>query len=303
MAIIPITGSCSGKNKDVGFQFKRVGEKLIAAGSYTISGSESLSDKGEVSGDFYVSQGFKCRSCGNPAIFQCGHCGRFVCYNGQSGEVQCPSCFTKNRVAALGEDLRMLCGVTGRGAGVAGKVDILLAIDVSKSMSNKIGGSTTRLDSLKEGAVNYIESYRGRARIGVVTFGNYTGDPVHLEVPLTEDSETLKRVVNGLTPHKATPSPLGFILNDPSLEEFRKSASPKYVVVFTDGGWDDKADKHFADAEKLKSAGITIITIGCHDAKENFLGKIASENASIFVADDSAAIHEGFARAAKLTVQ
>lgn len=289
MEISTVVGKCGKTSKTIGIQFIKDGNRFRAGGSF--KPASAMEDRAELglSGEFFIAQGFRCHFCRRTALFQCGKCKQFVCYDGKAASLECPNCGAQNGVIALPPDLRIPRGSVGAA------LDIVLAIDVSKSMSGQ------RLASVKEGAVDYIDRFVGKSRIALVTFGNYSGDKVKVETPLTEDFPRLKSLVTGLSAHAATPSPLDCVLSHPSLESFRNSENRRYLVIFTDGGWDGSEGVHVANADRLLAMGIKVITIGCAQANVAFLKKISSPNASIIVSDDG--IGGGFAEAATATGQ
>lgn len=280
-SIVTIKGLCSLKGKDVGFQFQNKGGVYSAAGSFNIvPGDTAIVDAETLSGSFVVGQSFKCKQCGGNHMYQCGACGKFICYDGKARSGACPSCGKNTSVPAQKDDRIPR-------SGVATHPQILLAMDVSGSM---YGG---RLTETKNSAVTeFVRKFPG-AKMALVTFESY----VRTIVNFTEDLSTVERAINGLTDLGGTASPLPHILNN--FQGFIHGSGDRYVVIFTDGAWD--RGNHTADANAIKAKGIKIITIGCAGADRNFLQSIASPGASITTSDGN--IGGGFAQAVKLIHQ
>lgn len=276
MEIKSVTGACSSSVKLLGIQFKKEGDRYIAAGSYKFSPVASFGGAEEkLSGKFEVSPNFKCKICGNRFLYQCCSCGAFVCYDGtENGGAVCPSCGNRAGVPAAKPPFIVR-------SGGAPKVDIVLAIDVSASMAEKFGG-VSRLDQVKKAMIEgYVDKFGGVSKMGLISFGT----TVEVNQPLTLDKERIKRAINALDFRGGTTSPLACVRNGGELDEFRRSTNEKYLVIFTDGAWAGDTDGHIHTAERLKKKGIRIIAIGCDGASESFLKKIASPDGAIVTSD------------------
>ena len=293
MAIISVGGGCTGKKCKVGFQFKHgTDDFCYLGGSFienagTVGSEKELNVKGFVYGQNYGG----CRACGNKYIYQCHNCGSFNCYNGEASEaLACPVCGAVGNVPKTDR--------VGAGAPIVrskGCAQVILAIDVSASMDETVGyGRRTRLDEVKDAAVNsFIRALTG-AKIAVVTFG----DTARTELDFTSDMNAVERVVRGLSTRGKTTSPLAHIRREFS-SFIEQAGANRFIVVFTDGAWNGTG--HESTAQKLRDDGLSIITIGCAGADSGFLNRIATQGASITAAGDS--FGSEFATAAKLVTQ
>ena len=287
MKVISQIGFCSERKRSVGIQFVIEQDKYTAEGSY-IPSATATEDGGGISviGRFYVGKRFLCKCCKeNRFIYQCSACKTYVCYDGKEHKnFVCPKCGKTSSVPQIPTDGRIVTSASG------GKVDIVLAIDISGSMS---GG---RLEEVKRAAVkDFISKYDGKARMGLVTFESN----VVVDLPPTDNIASVKKAVQRLQSKGGTFSPLPTVITDPALKGFLSSENKKYLVVFTDGEW--CSGDHVGDAKKLFNMGVRIITIGCAGANGKFLSSISSPGASITVSDGN--ITAGFASAADMIGQ
>lgn len=287
MKVISQIGFCSSRKRSVGIQFVIEQEKYTAEGSFIPSETATEDGGGiSVSGKFYVGNKFLCRCCKeNRFIYQCSSCKTYICYDGKEHkDIVCPKCGKAASVPKIPSDGRIVTSAAG------GTVDIVLAIDISGSMSG------SRLAEVKKAAVNdFISKYEKRARMGLVTFESR----VKVDLPLTDDIAAVKRAVQSLDSRGGTTSPLPTVISDPALDPFRRSGNKKYLVVFTDGEW--SSGDHVGNARKLFGMGVQIITIGCAGANGKFLSSISSPGASVTVSDGN--ITAGFASAADMIGQ
>lgn len=276
MKVFPVVGGCSTKNKKVGFQFGQQESRFYLGGSFTVFGEDSGTGAGEsVSGDFRYNQGYVgCRLCGHKFVYQCANCSSFVCYDGaQHDSIVCPVCLRASAVPATQDDRIVRSAVQKN-------IEIILAIDTSSSMKEKIGG-VSRLEEMQRAAINNFIYKFPHAKIALVSFGG----TVKTELDFTDDPHAVESAVNGLVPAGGTTSPLAHIRRTfPSFTD-SNSTSYRYIVIFTDGAWAGNGDGHSQSANTLRRCGVTILTIGCAGADLNFLHTIASQGADI-VADD-----------------
>lgn len=294
MAIVSISGGCTKKNINVGFQFKLASDNYCyLGGSYLINPGTSGGRERElnVKGFVYGQNFGGCRACGNKYIYQCHECGAFNCYDGKAADnVACPACGASGNVPETTN--------TNAGAPIVRSravSEVILAIDVSASMDEKVSGGRTRLDEVKEAAVNnFIRALNG-VKIAVVTFG----DTAKTELDFTSDMNAAERTVRALSTRGKTTSPLAHIRREfPDFDKEMPGTS-RFIVVFTDGAWNGTG--HENTAQKLRDGGVCIITIGCAGADRSFLTRIATQGANIDAIGDD--FDNPFATAAKLVTQ
>lgn len=286
--VVSLIGGCSTVKSSMGYQFIEEGAKLSAKTAFRTFGGVSDVKAPDIKGAFYTAPDFKCR-CGNTHLYQCKACGKFICYDGKAqSNAVCPACNAKNDVPAAPADGRIVCS----GSAGATKADIVLAIDISGSM-----GEHDRLETVKIAAIEqFISKYKG-SRMALVTFESH----VVLEVKSTTDLSAIEYKIRNLCSRVGTRSPLDLILKSSDLKDFRNSQSPRYLVVFTDGGWEGDRKDNIMTAEKIKKMGIKILTIGCAGANASFLRAISSPDCSIIT--DDAGIGNAFATIAKKAQQ
>lgn len=137
----------------------------------------------------------------------------------------------------------------------AAGLDIVIAIDVSKSMD-----ATDMLPSRLIRARMQISAFLDKLssdRIAIVAFAGAAA----LECPLTDDYETAKMIINGLTTD-TVPSlgtDIGAAL-EKSLEAFSESGGSRILILISDG--EDLEESAVQKAAQLKAQGIVIYTMG-----------------------------------------
>ena len=176
--VVSLVGGCSTVKSSMGYQFIEEGSKLSAKTAFRTFGGVSDVKAPDIKGAFYTAPDFKCR-CGNTHLYQCKDCGKFICYDGKAqSNAVCPACNAKNDVPAAPADGRIVCS----GSAGASKADIVLAIDISGSMSGD------RLETVKKAAIEqFISKYKG-SRMALVTFG----DTVVVAEPPTYDLSVIE---------------------------------------------------------------------------------------------------------------
>lgn len=287
-SIYALIGACSTKKKDMGFQFQQKANGFSAGGSFIPGDVTDVVSGGAASlnGNFLIGQSFKCRGCGNKHLYQCGSCGKFICYDGAAQNAECPACGASGFVPAETDERIVV-------SGGAAKKKILLVMDISASMDETTRARTTRLAETKQAAVDEFVRKIPSAEIALVTFGT----SVKTVLGFTEDKAKMERAIGALKVDGGTTSPFKFIKENYS--SFLESGeSGRYIVIFTDGAWAGKTEGHISSANKMRSSGVKIITIGCGGADAAFLGGIATPGANITAADG--AIKSGFASASSM---
>lgn len=280
--VTSVVGGCSTKNKPVGFQFVSNGGNYFLEGSF-VMGQGASSEESALTGDFRVGQSYHtrgCRLCGNKLVYQCGHCGSFVCYDGKSKKnAECPVCHKKSNVPAT-TDERIVRSAVNK------NIQIVMAMDVSGSMY-------TGLAETKIAAINEFVKKFPDAEIALVTFET----EVSTVCSFTKDHLKLERAINSLRPLGGTSSPFRHIIDHYPAFCSKQGDDNRYLVVLTDGAWAGNADGHVNTAAKLKQNGVKIITIGCAGADMRFLAQVATPGANIEVSGND--IGGAYATAAK----
>ena len=138
-------------------------------------------------------------------------------------------------------------------------IDIVLAVDVSSSMSQDIAGGGSKIDAVK-GVVNDFLARQSQDRVGLVLFA---GEPLVLS-PLTLDYEAPRKLLAPIEPGRPVPdgTAIGTGLAS-SLNLIRDSqAKAKAVVLLTDGE-NNLGDISPLDAAQLAHViGVRVYTIG-----------------------------------------
>jgi Ca-activated chloride channel family protein len=121
------------------------------------------------------------------------------------------------------------------------KIDMLIAIDISKSMlATDI--YPNRLEFAKQKIYDFIESFK-EANIGVIAFSSEG----FLVSPMTQDSSTLKYLIKNLSLDSLSSSGTDLTIPILKAKSFLKESKQKIVIIFTDGG----DNESFEDELKL----------------------------------------------------
>ena len=170
-------------------------------------------------------------------------------------------------------------------------VDIVLVLDVSGSMDDKVNG-TKKIVALQNAVNSFIDTVADKCKdseeksnIAIVKFSGNKTDKVgndtykkngHIynysqtvkELTSVEQKDALKQAVNGLTARGATCADYGMELaRDILLKD--TSDNPKVVIMFTDGtptafnGFEKPvADAAISASHQIKANGATVYTVG-----------------------------------------
>lgn len=170
-------------------------------------------------------------------------------------------------------------------------VDIVLVLDVSGSMDDKVNG-TKKIVALHNAVNSFIDTVADKCKdseeksnIAIVKFSGSKTDKVGndtyredgniynysqtvKELTSVEQKDALKRAVNGLTARGATCADYGMELaRDILLKD--TSDNPKVVIMFTDGtptafnGFEKPvADAAISASHQIKANGATVYTVG-----------------------------------------
>lgn len=188
---------------------------------------------------------------------------------------------------------------------VSGKpLDIVLVLDASGSMDGEMGGggSTKRIDALKNAANHFIDTIAEQNKnvkdaskqhqVAIVKFAgkstsivgnnlytsgghdyNYSQTMQELTACSGDGAKSLKKTINSIDPAGATRADNGMALAE-GITSKREDAQ-KIVVFFTDGTPTDfrdfsstVADNAIAAAKGMKDKGATVYTIGIFDGAD-----------------------------------
>ena len=170
-------------------------------------------------------------------------------------------------------------------------VDIVLVLDVSGSMDDKVNG-TKKIVALQNAVNSFIDTVADKCKdseeksnIAIVKFSGNKTDKVGndtyredgniyncsqtvKELTSVEQKDALKQAVNGLTARGATCADYGMELaRDILLKD--TSDNPKVVIMFTDGtptafnGFEKPvADAAISASHQIKANGATVYTVG-----------------------------------------
>lgn len=90
---IALSGMCATHKKPMGFQFQLLEDGIyMSVGSFSSSGGGSNDDAVNVSGRFVQGSSFRCKYCGNGAVYICGRCHTPFCIEDGATKVVCPKC-------------------------------------------------------------------------------------------------------------------------------------------------------------------------------------------------------------------
>lgn len=186
-------------------------------------------------------------------------------------------------------------------------VSTMLAIDRSGSMNNDGVNPSQPLTAVLDAARSFVEVLTPTDAIGVVSFATEASAPIDLAP--TTDKTVVQSTIESITIRPEDEegyTNIGAAINEATnaLSALETSDVEKVLVLLTDGVANyplDPGGEVFAEqaADRAKTAGITLYTIGLGDAvNETFLRTIASSPEHYFGAmrtDQLAAIYEEIA--------
>ena len=153
------------------------------------------------------------------------------------------------------------------GEGEAQRIDVLLAVDMSGSMTGD------PLAKAKQAMKDFVDQMDCRCvSIGLVPFA----DRVDCEIPPTDNSQQVKQLIG----HLRIGSQYGINNQGHPFDRcygelMKRNADLRYVVVLTDGWW-SCCGQAIESAHRCHRAGIEVIALGFGNADYEFLQKIAS---------------------------
>lgn len=155
-------------------------------------------------------------------------------------------------------------------------VDIVLIIDHSTSMSDYFANDVetiSKLDAAKRAASQFVEQLNlALDRISVVQFSE-TAEVVH---PLSQDLRSVKQAIYNIEPGGDTAIDMGLQAAQQALgTRDSNSAQMPVAVLLSDGQSAPGIAIEMAD--RLKRAGVRLITVGIGDANAGLLQQVATE--------------------------
>ncbi len=125
------------------------------------------------------------------------------------------------------------------------KIDLLIALDISKSMlASDI--YPNRLEFSKKKIYEFVDSFK-EANVGVIAFSSEG----FLVSPMTQDSATLKYLIGNLSLESLSTAGTNLLIPIQKGASFLKESKQKIVIIFTDGGDNDTFEK---ELEATKNA-------------------------------------------------
>lgn len=141
--------------------------------------------------------------------------------------------------------------------------EIVLVLDASGSMNDKIGKDETKISALKEAAQKFIgdlltEENAGKIKIGVVWYSDKENTNNSGVCALNDDATTLKNCVSGKTASGGTNVQLGI---SKAKDLFTKADNEKSLIVLSDGVptyYNDKNGVEHGDGNADKHETLTV---------------------------------------------
>ncbi|HIP03401.1 MAG TPA: VWA domain-containing protein [Campylobacterales bacterium] len=125
------------------------------------------------------------------------------------------------------------------------KIDLLIALDISKSMlASDI--YPNRLEFAKKKIYEFIDSFK-EANVGVIAFSSEG----FLVSPMTQDSATLKYLIGNLSLESLSTAGTNLLIPIQKGASFLKDSKQKIIIIFTDGGDNESFEK---ELEATKNA-------------------------------------------------
>jgi Ca-activated chloride channel family protein len=158
-------------------------------------------------------------------------------------------------------------------------IDIMIAIDVSKSMLSE-DVSPSRIEKAKFFADKLITEISSNNQVGLVVFA---GEPF-LQMPVTTDLSKARMYINGITtnaaPMEGTDIGDALQLCDTSLNLHERKH--KAIILITDG--EDHNGTAIANAKRLSENGVVVFTVGVGSSEGSF---IKDENKGDYIKDEN----------------
>ncbi|CAM2757181.1 vWA domain-containing protein [Erysipelothrix tonsillarum] len=120
-------------------------------------------------------------------------------------------------------------------------VDVVLVLDVSNSMKEKLHNGQSKIDMMKEGSKELVDSLLSQngfdnnltVNVGIIPFDRYDKDALGGYVPLTNNETKLKNGIDKMKASGGTNIHAGILSATDMLSQ--STADDKYMVVLSDG--------------------------------------------------------------------
>jgi uncharacterized protein YegL len=160
-------------------------------------------------------------------------------------------------------------------------IDVMLVLDRSGSMSG------TRMQDAQNAAKNFVGQMNlGVDQVGIASFEGAAS----LDQPLTQNRAQVDSAIDRLYADGMTDIAAGLIVAESELQSSRHRTGSVPVIVVLSDGYHNGATDLFATAERIKQAGIRIISIGTLWADEYQLRTIASSDNDYYYAPTSSSL-------------
>lgn len=160
-------------------------------------------------------------------------------------------------------------------------IDVMLVLDRSGSMSG------TPMQDAQNAAKNFVGQMNlGVDQVGIASFEGAAS----LDQPLTQNRAQVDSAIDRLYADGMTDIAAGLIVAESELQSSRHRTGSVPVIVVLSDGYHNGATDLFATAERIKQAGIRIISIGTLWADEYQLRTIASSDNDYYYAPTSSSL-------------
>ncbi len=158
------------------------------------------------------------------------------------------------------------------------KIDILIALDISKSMLCQ-DLYPSRLEFAKKKIFELLDKFK-EANAGVIAFA----DEAFLVSPLSEDKNTLKYLIENLDTMSLSTNGTNIMVALRKTDRFLKQSSQKILIIFSDGGDMKDFSKEIKFAQKNSIKVYVYATATKKGADIKYLGeKLKDKNGNIVI--------------------
>jgi len=188
---------------------------------------------------------------------------------------------------------------------------VMMVIDVSGSMGDQVGNGATKLDLVKQGAVQALDEFGPNDQVGLRIFstGISAKEPTdYLDLvpigPIAQQREQLAAKIQSLVPQSGTPLYTTAVASYQDMKRTYDPAKINAIVLLTDGKNDDPRNGDLnktlaalgADSEGVSNTPVRLFTIAYgHDADKDVLRQMAeATNGATYDATDPQTINNVF---------